>query len=181
MFQVHFIQHCRLKYPGLLLYKLSIKYHHWFVISCFPVLFCSQDWLIHWLITFVDRKENALAYILIPAKSGITRALGIFVITIDILISQSIATPSGFMNRHCASGTYGVMRYQYTNIYRYIHINTLRPRQNGRHFADDTFKLIFLIENVKNSTKISLTFIPTSPINNIPALVHITAWRRSMS
>ena len=109
-----------------------------------------------------------------PAKSGITRALGIFVTTIDIFISQSIATPSGFMNRHCASGTYWVMRYQYTNIYRYIHNNTLRPRQNGRHFVDDTFKLIFLIENVKNSTKISLTFIPTGP-----ALVHIMAWRRS--
>ena len=25
--------------------------------------------------------------------------------------------------------------------------NTLRPRQNGRHFADDTFKCIFLNEN----------------------------------
>ena len=28
-------------------------------------------------------------------------------------------------------------------------INKLRPRQNGRHFADDTFKRIFLNENVK--------------------------------
>ena len=27
-------------------------------------------------------------------------------------------------------------------------INTLRPRQNGRLFADDTFKCIFLNENV---------------------------------
>ena len=27
-------------------------------------------------------------------------------------------------------------------------LNTLRPRQNGRHFADDVFKLIFLNENV---------------------------------
>ena len=27
-------------------------------------------------------------------------------------------------------------------------INTLRPRQNGRHFADDIFKSIFLNENV---------------------------------
>ena len=29
------------------------------------------------------------------------------------------------------------------------HISTLRPRQNGRHFADDIFRLIFLNENVK--------------------------------
>ena len=31
------------------------------------------------------------------------------------------------------------------------HLNTLRPRQNGRHFADDTFKLIFVNENVRIS------------------------------
>ena len=27
-------------------------------------------------------------------------------------------------------------------------VNTLRPRQNGRHFPDDIFKCIFLNENV---------------------------------
>ena len=49
--------------------------------------------------------------------------------------------------------------------------NTLRPRQNGRHFADDTFKHIFLNENVRISIKISLKFVPNGPINNIQALV----------
>ena len=60
-------------------------------------------------------------------------------------------------------------------------INTLRPRQNGRHFADDTFKRIFSNENVRISIslKISLKFVPKGPINNIPALVQIMAWRRS--
>ena len=57
--------------------------------------------------------------------------------------------------------------------------NTLRPRQNGRHFTDDTFKRIFLKENVLISIKISLNFVPKSPIDNIPALVQIMAWRRS--
>ena len=57
--------------------------------------------------------------------------------------------------------------------------NTLRPRQNGCRFANDTFKHIFLNENVKISIKISLKFVPKGPINNIPALVQITAWRRS--
>ena len=56
--------------------------------------------------------------------------------------------------------------------------NTLRPRQNGRLFADDTFIRIFLIENVWISIKISLKFVPKGPINNIPALVQIMAWRR---
>ena len=50
-------------------------------------------------------------------------------------------------------------------------INTLRPRQNGRRFADDTFKCIFLNENVRIFIEISLKFVPKGPINNIPALV----------
>ena len=58
-------------------------------------------------------------------------------------------------------------------------LNTLRPRQNGRHFADDIFKCIFLNENVWIPIKISLKFVPQGPINNIPALVQIMAWRRS--
>ena len=55
---------------------------------------------------------------------------------------------------------------------------TLRPRQNGRHFADDIFKCIFLKEDIWIPKKISLKFVPKGPINNIPALVQIMAWRR---
>ena len=58
-------------------------------------------------------------------------------------------------------------------------VNTLRPRQNGRHFPDDIFKWIFFNENVWNSIKISLKFVPKVPIDNIPALVQIMAWRRT--
>ena len=57
-------------------------------------------------------------------------------------------------------------------------INTLRPRQNGRHFPSDIFKCIFLFENVWIWIKISLKFVLKVRINNIPALVHIMAWRR---
>ena len=57
-------------------------------------------------------------------------------------------------------------------------INTLRPRQNGRHFPDDIFKCIFLNKNVWIPIKISLQFVPKGPINNNPALVQIMAWRR---
>ena len=58
-------------------------------------------------------------------------------------------------------------------------VNTLRPRQNGLRFADDTFKRLFLDENVRISIRISLKFVPNGPINNNPALVQIMAWRRS--
>ena len=57
-------------------------------------------------------------------------------------------------------------------------INTLRPRQDGRYFADDVLKCIFLNENVLISLKIPLKFVPMGPINNIPAMVQIMAWRR---
>ena len=56
--------------------------------------------------------------------------------------------------------------------------NSLRPRQNRRHFADDIFKCIFFNETIWILIKISLKFVPKGPINNIPALVQIMAWRR---
>ena len=59
-----------------------------------------------------------------------------------------------------------------------LFINTLRPRQNGCHFADDIFNRIFVNEDVTISIKFSLKFVPKGPINNIPALVQIMAWRR---
>ena len=58
-------------------------------------------------------------------------------------------------------------------------VNTFRVRQNGRHFADNIFKCIFLNKNVWIRFKISLKFVTRGPINNIPALVQIMAWRRS--
>ena len=56
--------------------------------------------------------------------------------------------------------------------------NTLKPRQNGRHFPDDIFKCIFVNENIWISIKTSLKFVPEGPINNIPSLVQIMDWRR---
>ena len=57
-------------------------------------------------------------------------------------------------------------------------VTTLRPSQNGRHFPDDMFIFIFLNENVWILVKISLKFVPKGPINNIPALIQMMAWRR---
>ena len=59
-----------------------------------------------------------------------------------------------------------------------LELNTLRPRQNGCHFPDDIFKCIFLNENRWISIKIALKFVSKVPINNIPVLVQMMAWRR---
>ena len=67
-----------------------------------------------------------------------------------------------------------IRRQQYVSMA----INSLRPRPNRRHFADDIFKCIFENENEWISPRISLKFVPKVRINNIPALVQIMAWRR---
>ena len=58
-------------------------------------------------------------------------------------------------------------------------LNTLRPRQDGRHFPDDIFRCIFLNESIWIAINISLSFVPEGPIDNIPTLVQIMAWHRS--
>ena len=63
-------------------------------------------------------------------------------------------------------------------VYDIVSINTLRPRQNGRHFTDDISKCILLDIYVWISIKISLKFVHMGPINNIPSLVQIMDWRR---
>ena len=68
-----------------------------------------------------------------------------------------------------------VARYENQNMK--TQINTLRPGQNGRHFADEFFKLIFLYQNFRNSNKIPLKFVPKCPINNL-AFAQIMAWYR---
>ena len=50
-----------------------------------------------------------------------------------------------------------------------LSLNTLRQSQDGRHCTDDTFKYIFLNENVIISAKVLLKFVRKGPINNIPA------------
>ena len=45
---------------------------------------------------------------------------------------------------------------------RSIYVDPLRPRQNGRRFADDILKCIFLNETVRISIKISLKFVSSN-------------------
>ena len=67
----------------------------------------------------------------------------------------------------------------HTSVHWIWSFNTLRPRQDGRHYPDDIFRCIFLNENIWIGMNISLSFVPKGPIDNIPALARIMAWRRS--
>ena len=63
--------------------------------------------------------------------------------------------------------------------YKQSTLNTLKPRQNGHHFADNLFKGFFLNQNVWIAIKIPLKFLPKGTINNISALVQIMAWHHA--
>ena len=58
-------------------------------------------------------------------------------------------------------------------------VNSSLPEQNGRHFADDLFKCIFMNEKVCILIRILLNFVPKGPIDNNSVLVQVLAWRRT--
>ena len=58
-------------------------------------------------------------------------------------------------------------------------INSSPAGQNGRYFAEDIFKCIFLNKNSWISNKISLQYVPKGPIDNNEALVQIMAWHQT--
>ena len=45
------------------------------------------------------------------------------------------------------------------------------PGQNGRHFADDIFRCIFVNEKLCILIKISLKYVPKDQVDSNPALV----------
>ena len=117
-------------------------------------------------------------WILVVDGRGISCEIALILMSLDVINDQWTLVqvmawcrqvPSHYLSQ-CwprSLSPYGVTRPQ--------GVNTLRPRQNCRHFADDTFRCIFLNEDVWLSLKISLKFVPKVRIINIPALVQIMA------
>ena len=66
--------------------------------------------------------------------------------------------------------------YRNAHLRFYSFANTLRPRQNGRHFRDNIFKCIFLNENVLYSNKIHWSLFLRVQLT---MLLQIMAWHRS--
>ena len=67
--------------------------------------------------------------------------------------------------------------FQYINSVsrQRVNLNTLRLKQNGRHFADDTFQCISMNENVWIFIKTSLQFVPKGQTDNKSALIQVMA------
>ena len=66
----------------------------------------------------------------------------------------------------------------YLSLWRNDDVNTLGPRENGSHLADNILKCISYNENVWISIDVSLKFVAKVSVDNKAALVHIMAWRR---
>ena len=73
------------------------------------------------------------------------------------------------MAYHLTHSTYDVTRDQW--------VNTLGQKQNGRHFADNIFKCIFLNENFWILDEISLKYVPSGLNDNMVALVQTRTTR----
>ena len=81
------------------------------------------------------------------------------------ILKQNISFPWSFFSFRC----YTSIQHRRTQQCKLT--NTLRPRQNGRHFADGIIKCIYVNEN----HCILLRFSPKF-IDNMPALVQVMAW-----
>ena len=57
-------------------------------------------------------------------------------------------------------------------------LNSSLPGQNGRHFADDIFRCIFMNGKFCILIKISIKFVPKGATDNNPALVQIMTWHQ---
>ena len=154
--------------------KISIKTSYWMVCLCN-------------LVYQVNELENLIKIVIkiLMHLIWINWQLDMLVSNLKIecflLLITLIKQVAGYLKKYSSHfALYSDIFATYTceNV-QYKYLNTLRPGQNWRHFADNIFKCIFLNENVWIPTKISLKFVPKGPINNIPALVQIMAWRRT--
>ena len=121
----------------------------------------------------------------IPAQRPVTRSLNVlFDLRPNKRLSQQswgwwFETPSWSLCGQCNGLEQSIkVFYHFRFPERCKCLNTLRPRQNRRHLADDILKRSFLNENIWILIKISLKLVPKDPIDNIPALFQIMAWCR---
>ena len=102
-------------------------------------------------------------------KKIISKGFNLYFVNVGPALFKQIptdtGTPTSFMERN-------------SNNMAVLPVNTLRPSQDGRRFPDDIFKWLFFNEIIWISIKISKNFVLRCPVNNIPALVQIMAWRR---
>ena len=113
------------------------------VLICL-VPYCGCWWPGDARIQGISCDPVCLEYFVSPAPEGLNQST-------QIWVWQNIVTQPCCHDMGTCMTCHWV---QYSILVRLTWLNTLRPRQNGRHFPDDIFKWIFVNKNVW----ISLTF-----------------------
>ena len=70
-----------------------------------------------------------------------------------------------------------IIYHHLSTVKSIVALNTLQPKKNGRHFADEISKCIFLKENHCILIHISIKCILRGTINSKSSLVRLMAWR----
>ena len=112
---------------------------------------------------------------LVPPKSRYCFNINIVIPLIGISLSVIKLCYRYYGNSRNSEDDVLILRRPQKCCWKFVLINTLGPKQNDRQFPHDTFKRIFLNKNVRISIK--MKFVPKVPIDNIPALDQIMAWR----
>ena len=95
----------------------------------------------------------------------------------NVIVSTVAADVLAPLGARPSAGT--VMTMSGSRIHKGQVLNSSPPGQNGGHFADDSFKGIFMNEKFFFSIQISLKFVPKSLIDNNAALIRVMVWRRT--
>ena len=124
--------------------------HHWF--SHFP--------MYHFFMFTFQQLSNILKD---PESSKNDRF-----VAMELLKNATIA--AGMVLPGCQDTGTAIVMGEWGNLHSplwVMNFNTLRPEQNGHHFADNLFKWIFFFnKNVWISIKFSMNFIPRGLIDN---------------
>ena len=104
-----------------------------------------------------------------PSQRPVTRSFDVFFdlyLNIQLNIQsrrRRLEAQSHSLWRHCIyflRCTYLCLPSMLCNLWLNCYINTLRPRQNSSHFADDIFKVIFSYRSVSFRFKFHWKLIP---------------------
>ena len=95
----------------------------------------------------------------------------------DLNNHQRQRNRDNFLVKLCLTNIWNLMIV--LGIAGYLHYKHIEAEANVPPFRRRHFQMHFLDWKCMNLIKIPLKFVPRAPINNIPALVWIMAWRRS--
>ena len=108
-------------------------------------------------------------------QDGLQRSNRVWICCCSLMKSWLIML---FLHKICTRPIGRLVSQFYSSLGCFYPSGTTGRVVSSNTVPDDIFKCIFLKENISIQIQISSKFVPRRPINNMPALVLIMAWRR---